>query len=246
MQIDGFSIAMNFIPIFSCVKNLKSWVRKLSNLCWLVALLRSKLRKTVRSKNSRELVGWTLHRPSFERSNSHAMMLKTDSDAKTFSSSQNLTEYRSRTLVWIAEKTLVAKIQNKVFILRLWSEGSIVINEIRIEWKLKFSPFNPHLCRYIRTSMSWEISTLKVDGNLTGQVSSLLKSEFLDLIRETLQRKWKVKWSAGGNKATEFFPSLFESRLALDTNFFPRNSRIFREIVSSSSVLPELAKFRRF
>ena len=151
MQTDGFSIAMNFIPIFSCVKNLKSWVRKLSNLCWLVTLLRSKLRKTVRSKNSRELVGWTLHRPSFERSNSHAMMLKTDSDAKTFSSSQNLTEYRSRTLVWIAEKTLVAKIQNKVFILRLWCAGFIA---------------------EVPTFQSTYL-TLKVDGNLTGRASFL-------------------------------------------------------------------------
>ena len=79
----------------------------------------------------------------------------------------------SHALVWIAEKTLVVKNQNKVFILRLWLAWSIVINEIRMKWKLKSSPFNWHMFRYIRTSTSREISTLKGDGNLTGRVSFL-------------------------------------------------------------------------
>ena len=78
-----------------------------------------------------------------------------------------------RTLVWIAEKTLVDKNQNKVFKLRLRNAGSFVINEIRTKWKLNSSPFNRHTFRYIRKSMSREMSTLKGEENLTGQVSFL-------------------------------------------------------------------------
>ena len=75
--------------------------------------------------------------------------------------------------VWMAEKTLVAKNQNKVLKLRLWRAGSIVNKEIHGKWKLKSSTFNRYMFRYIQTSMSCEISTLKGDGNLTGRVSFL-------------------------------------------------------------------------
>ena len=77
------------------------------------------------------------------------------------------------TLVWIAEKTIPTKNKKKVFKLRLWRAGSIVINEIHMKWKLNSSPFNRHTIRYIQASMRREISTLKGEENLTERVSFL-------------------------------------------------------------------------
>ena len=82
-------------------------------------------------------------------------------------------QLKYRTLVWIADMTLVDKNQNKVFQLRLRRARSTIINEICTKWKLNSSPFNRHMFRYTRTSMSREISALKGEENLTGRVSFL-------------------------------------------------------------------------
>ena len=82
-------------------------------------------------------------------------------------------DFLFRKLVWIAEKTLFDKNQNKVFKLRLWRAGSLVINKICTKWKLNSSHFKRHKICYIQTSMSQEISTLKGEEILTGRVSFL-------------------------------------------------------------------------